>query len=100
MASCVLKGPARFVLMIALVGAVTKYVPLHPPRSGGSQKVSSAAWTLDIKELAKAITPKTKMIVCLFQIPALLVANNKCRLLIRRNRHSHGRIADARLTLM
>lgn len=44
-------------------GGKIVYVPLHPPESGATKTSSAADWTLDIDELERAITPKTKMIV-------------------------------------
>ncbi|KAI9687698.1 MAG: hypothetical protein M1820_010386, partial [Bogoriella megaspora] len=54
-----------YVWQLKMAGATTKYVPLqHPKRdivvSGG---VSGNDWLLDIGELERAITPKTKAII-------------------------------------
>jgi kynurenine aminotransferase len=45
-----------------MTGGKIVYVPLQPPTTG-IRKLSSADWKADTKEIAKAITPKTKMIV-------------------------------------
>ena len=45
-------------------GGIVKYVPLHPPRNGAEEKSSAGDWTIDMKELEAAITPRTRMMVC------------------------------------
>jgi kynurenine aminotransferase len=44
-------------------GGKIVYVPMHPPKNGGTKTSSAADWTINFDELEKAITPKTKMIV-------------------------------------
>ena len=46
-----------------MAGGVVRYVPLTPPANGSTEKTSSADWTLDTDALAKAFTPKTRMLV-------------------------------------
>ncbi len=36
---------------------------MHPPKDGATKTTSAAEWTLDMKSLEAAITPKTRMIV-------------------------------------
>jgi kynurenine aminotransferase len=44
-------------------GGKVVYVPLHPPSTGATKTSSASEWTIDMKELEAAITPKTRMIV-------------------------------------
>jgi len=44
-------------------GGKVVYVPLHPPADGATKTLPASSWTLDLKELEAAITPKTRMIV-------------------------------------
>ena len=44
-------------------GGKIKYVPLHPPKTGGTKNSSAGEWAIDFAELESAITTKTKMIV-------------------------------------
>src|SRR5258706_15832073 len=53
----------RYISNIEMPGGKIVYVPLHPPPKGAIQTCSAAEWSLDIKELEAAITPRTKMIV-------------------------------------
>lgn len=53
----------RYIANIEIPGGVIKYVPLHPPKHGATQNSTAADWKFDVKELEKAFTPKTKMIV-------------------------------------
>jgi kynurenine aminotransferase len=39
------------------------YVPLHPPPNGAFETSSASEWKVDVKELERAITPRTRMIV-------------------------------------
>ncbi|KZT66426.1 PLP-dependent transferase [Daedalea quercina L-15889] len=43
-------------------GGIPVYVPLHPS-PGESGKLCKPAWTLDLDELRRSVTPRTKMIV-------------------------------------
>jgi kynurenine aminotransferase len=53
----------QYISNIEMPGGKIVYVPLHPPPKGATETSSAAEWTIDFDELAKAITPKTKMIV-------------------------------------
>lgn len=44
-------------------GGVVRYVPLHPPKDGATKVTSAADWTVDMEELERTISPKTRMIV-------------------------------------
>lgn len=46
-----------------MAGGTIKYVPMHPPPKGDTEICSAAEWKLDMEELEKAITAKTRMIV-------------------------------------
>ncbi|KAI9843065.1 MAG: putative secondary metabolism biosynthetic enzyme [Thelocarpon superellum] len=48
---------------IEMAGGAIKYVPFHPPARGDWEVASAGEWTVDIEELRKAITPKTRMMV-------------------------------------
>ena len=54
---------SRYISNIEMPGGKIVYVPLSPPKDGGSRTSSSAEWTVDFEKLEQAITPKTKMIV-------------------------------------
>ena len=54
---------SRYISNIEMPGGTIRYVPLQPPSNGATQKTSAADWTLDLKALENAITPKTRMIV-------------------------------------
>ncbi len=47
-------------------GGTVKYVPLQPPKRGATATCSASEWTIDMAQLEKAITPKTKMIVSFY----------------------------------
>ena len=53
----------RYISNIEMPGGTVKYVPLQPPERGATEKCSASEWTIDMTQLEKAITPKTKMIV-------------------------------------
>ncbi|KAB2103359.1 putative aminotransferase [Alternaria gaisen] len=53
----------QYISNIEMPGGKVVYVPLHPPRDGATKTTSAAEWSLDMKELEAAITPKTRMIV-------------------------------------
>ncbi|KZF19815.1 PLP-dependent transferase [Xylona heveae TC161] len=53
----------QYISNIEMAGGVIKYVPMHPPVKGAIETSSASEWRIDIEELKKAITPKTKMIV-------------------------------------
>lgn len=53
----------QYLSNIEMPGGKVVYVPLHPPMPGDTQTSSSSEWTLDIEQLAAAITPRIKMVV-------------------------------------
>lgn len=53
----------RYISNIEMPGGKIVYVPMHPPKTGGTKTSSAADWTIDFAELEKAVTPKTKMLV-------------------------------------
>ena len=53
----------RYISNIEMPGGTVRYVPLQPPKHGGTKTSSAADWTIDMGELEKAINPKTRMIV-------------------------------------
>lgn len=54
---------SRYISNIEMAGGNIVYVPMHPPKDGAVKTQSSAEWTIDFDELARAITPQTKMLV-------------------------------------
>ena len=53
----------QYISNIEMPGGKVVYVPLHPPKDGDKKTTSAGEWLLDMKELEKAITDKTRMIV-------------------------------------
>ncbi|MCJ1259333.1 hypothetical protein MMC24_007170 [Lignoscripta atroalba] len=53
----------QYISNIEMPGGTVRYVPLQPPKHGGTKTSSAADWTIDMGELEKAINPKTRMIV-------------------------------------
>lgn len=53
----------QYISNIEMAGGKVVYVPLIPPKNGATQKTSASEWKLEIADLEKAITPKTRMIV-------------------------------------
>ncbi|KAL9004812.1 MAG: hypothetical protein Q9188_002377 [Gyalolechia gomerana] len=53
----------QYISNIEMPGGTIRYVPLQPPKNGGSEISSAADWTINMAEVEKAINPKTKMIV-------------------------------------
>ncbi|KAF2762293.1 PLP-dependent transferase [Pseudovirgaria hyperparasitica] len=53
----------QYVSNIEMPGGKVVYVPMHPPLQGAMKTTSAAEWSIDMKELESAITPKTRMIV-------------------------------------
>ena len=53
----------RYVYLIRFVGGIVKYVPLRPPVDNFARTVDAGEWKLDIDEVEKAISPRTKMLV-------------------------------------
>ncbi|KAL0949690.1 hypothetical protein HGRIS_009727 [Hohenbuehelia grisea] len=52
----------QYLPSVTFNGGKPVYVPLHPP-SADKVKPSSDDWTIDIAELRRAVTPRTKMII-------------------------------------
>jgi len=55
--------PDRYVYNIEMAGGTVRYVPLQPPKDGGTRNTSAADWSIDMAALEKTINPKTRMIV-------------------------------------
>ena len=53
----------QYISNIEMPGGKVVYVPLQPPKEGADRKTSAGEWTLDLKALEAAITPKTRMLV-------------------------------------
>ncbi|KAL8770234.1 MAG: hypothetical protein Q9194_005234 [Teloschistes cf. exilis] len=53
----------QYISNIEMPGGTIRYVALKPPKNGDTEVSSAGGWTLDMAELEKAISPKTKMIV-------------------------------------
>ncbi|KAJ9619313.1 arylformamidase [Taxawa tesnikishii (nom. ined.)] len=53
----------QYISNIEMPGGKVVYVPLHPPKRGATETTSASEWSLDMDELRKAITDKTRMIV-------------------------------------
>ncbi|KAG6840438.1 hypothetical protein C0991_006703 [Blastosporella zonata] len=51
----------QYLPSVTFNGGKPVYVPLHPPTTEG--KNTSNDWTLDLEELRRAITPRTKIII-------------------------------------
>lgn len=54
---------SRYISNIEMPGGKVVYVPMHPPPNGAWEKSSAGEWTVNMDELERAITPRTKMIV-------------------------------------
>ncbi|KAJ7129809.1 pyridoxal phosphate-dependent transferase [Mycena epipterygia] len=52
----------QYLPSVTFNGGKPVYVPLHPP-TGNSKKPTSNEWTIDLAELRRAITPRTKMLI-------------------------------------
>ncbi|KAF9569348.1 PLP-dependent transferase [Agrocybe pediades] len=52
----------QYLPSVTFNGGKPVYVPLHPP-SASIKKPTSNDWTIDIDELRRAVTPRTKMII-------------------------------------
>ncbi|KAL0582020.1 arylformamidase [Marasmius crinis-equi] len=52
----------QYLPSIVFNGGKTIYVPLHPPKAD-AVKSTSNDWTIDVEELRRAVTSRTKMIV-------------------------------------
>jgi len=57
---------SRYIANIEMPGGTVKCVPLQPPERGATETCSASEWTIDMAQLEKAITPKTKMIVSFY----------------------------------
>ncbi|KAL7272382.1 arylformamidase [Rhizina undulata] len=53
----------QYISNIEMAGGKPVYVPLHPPVKGDTEVCPAGDWRLDLKELERAITDKTRMIV-------------------------------------
>ncbi|KAI9768594.1 MAG: hypothetical protein M1840_004791 [Geoglossum simile] len=53
----------QYLSNIEMPGGKVVYVPLHPPLNGAFETSSASEWKVDMKELERAITPRTRMIV-------------------------------------
>ena len=53
----------QYISNIEMPGGKIVYVPMHPPKSGATKTSSAAEWTIDVDELERATTPRTKMMV-------------------------------------
>ena len=53
----------RYVYLIRFVGGIVRYVPLRPPADVFARTVDAGEWILDMDEMEKAISPRTKMLV-------------------------------------
>lgn len=51
----------QYLPSVTFNGGKPVYVPLHPPK--GKDKPSSNDWTIDLDELTRAVSPRTKMII-------------------------------------
>ncbi|KAL0070872.1 arylformamidase [Marasmius tenuissimus] len=52
----------QYLPSIVFNGGKTVYVPLHPPKADAIRSTSND-WTIDVEELRRAVTSRTKMIV-------------------------------------
>ncbi|KAF1929438.1 kynurenine-oxoglutarate transaminase 1 mitochondrial precursor [Didymella exigua CBS 183.55] len=53
----------QYISNIEMPGGRVVYVPMRPPPHGATKTTSAAEWSLDVAELAAAITPRTRMVV-------------------------------------
>ncbi|KAI4241832.1 MAG: hypothetical protein L6R40_004378 [Gallowayella cf. fulva] len=53
----------QYISNIGMAGGVIRYAPLHPPKNGATEVSSAGDWSINMAEVEKAITPKTKMII-------------------------------------
>jgi hypothetical protein len=53
----------QYISNIEMPGGKIVYVPMHPPKEGGSKTLSAGEWKIDFDELERAVTPRTKMLV-------------------------------------
>jgi bifunctional pyridoxal-dependent enzyme with beta-cystathionase and maltose regulon repressor activities len=55
----------QYISNIEMAGGKVVYVPLHPPAKGDTEVCPASEWRLDLGELERAVTDKTRMIVSL-----------------------------------
>jgi kynurenine aminotransferase len=53
---------AQYVPQITFNGGKPVYVPIRAPAAAATSNVDASEWKIDLEELKKAVTPKTKMI--------------------------------------
>jgi kynurenine aminotransferase len=53
----------QYISNIEFAGGKIVYVPMRPPPHGAERTSSAADWTVDFDELARAFSPRTKMLV-------------------------------------
>lgn len=53
----------QYISNIQMPGGTIRYVPMSPPKDGGTKTSSAGNWTIDFDALEKAINDKTRMIV-------------------------------------
>ena len=53
----------QYISNIEIPGGKCVYVPLHPPPNGSRKTTSAGEWSVNMAELRKAVTPRTRMIV-------------------------------------
>ncbi|KAI9720537.1 MAG: hypothetical protein M1828_005621 [Chrysothrix sp. TS-e1954] len=53
----------QYISNIEMPGGKVIYVPLHPPSDGTTKTSSAGNWRLDIQELKRAITSRTRVII-------------------------------------
>lgn len=53
----------RYISNIEMAGGVIRYVPLQPPKNGGTEVSSAGDWTVDMAAVEKALSSKSKMMV-------------------------------------
>lgn len=52
----------QYIAQIKFNGGKPVFVPIRPPAAASTSTVPASDWKVDLDELRKAITPKTKMI--------------------------------------
>jgi len=53
----------QYISNIEMPGGKVVYVPMHPPSDSATTTSSASGWKINIDELKKAITPRTRMLV-------------------------------------
>lgn len=74
--------PAQYVPQITFNGGKPVYVPIRAPAAASTSNVDASEWKIDLEELKKAVTPKTKMIWvrCAFDLSFRSLADSSLRL--------------------